>query len=123
MRQDPMPDPLHVAGTLFNQVQAFPHLAMRLGPGEHTELVLDIPEQPRLAFAMHLTLQNGDELHLNAGAPWLEWFPCTDQEQAERFLEAVLGLLSGRFRIRELRRGGRPTSAALQRAHAGQMGR
>jgi hypothetical protein len=35
---------------------------------------MEVPRQSGLAFDVILNLQ-GDELHLSAGAFWLEWFP------------------------------------------------
>jgi hypothetical protein len=84
-----------------------------LGP-EHVDVAMDIPAQPGLLFRVGLNLQNLDELHLNASALWVEWFPCTKPERVEQYFEAVSGLLSGRFRILEYWRGKRPVKAKLQ---------
>jgi hypothetical protein len=100
---------------LFEQIrQAFPHLSMRLDQEHaHVDLDMDIPRQPGLAFDVNVNLQ-GDELHLSAGAFWLEWFPCTRPDVVHAYQEAVHGLLSGSYRIRELHRGSRPFRAELQ---------
>jgi hypothetical protein len=101
---------------LFEEIRdAFPHLSMRLDrePSE-VDLDMDVPEQPGLAFGMNLNLQ-GDELHLSAGAFWLEWFPCTKPDVVQAYRDAVHGLISGAYRIREHYRGGRPFKAELQR--------
>jgi len=79
------------------------------------EIRVEIPAQPGLDFDVELNLQNGDELHLCAGALWVEWFPCTDPEETQAYFDAVSGLLSGRCRIVEQRRGRRPVRAELQR--------
>lgn len=80
---------------------AFPALRMDLRRDHpHLDLNVDVPAQPGLAFDVNLNLQ-GDELHLSAAAFWLGWFPCTDPEVAERYRDAVSGLLSGRYRILE----------------------
>jgi hypothetical protein len=74
-----------------------------------------IPAQPGLRFDVELNLQNRDELHVSAGALWVEWFPCTHPAEAEAYFDAVAGLLSGRLRILEHRRGTRAVKAELQR--------
>ena len=100
---------------LFEEIRdAFPQLSMQLDQNpRHVELELNIPQQPGLNFDMNLNLQ-GDELHLSAGAFWLEWFPCTRPDVIDAFREAVVGLISGGYRIREHHRGGRPFKAELQ---------
>lgn len=101
---------------LFEDIRdTFPTLSMRL---EHTpaqaDLSLDIPAQPGLIFGIHLTLR-GDELHVTAGAFWMEWFPCSRPDVVQTYREAVCGLLGGAYRIRERHRGGRAFKAELQR--------
>src|SRR5262249_12437409 len=93
---------------LFESIQlAFPHLTMRLDRQHpHVDLNMDIPSQPGLLFNVNINLQ-GDELHLDVGALWLEWFPCTDADVVARFREAVRGVLLGTFRIVEHLRGAR----------------
>ena len=102
---------------LFEEIRAaFPHLSMRLDqdPRNVADLNMDIPEQPGLTFDVNLNLQ-GDELFLNAGAFCVEWFPCTRPEVVERYRDAVHGLVSGAYRIRERYRGARPIRADLQK--------
>ncbi len=105
-----------IASATFKKVRAaFPALTMKLElHPAHVELAMDIPVQPGLFFKVWLDLQNGDDLTLSASHFWYEWFPCTDQKIADEYLEAVLGLLSGRFRILEHWRGGRVVKAQLQ---------
>ena len=105
---------------LFEEIRdAFPRLSMRLDHDPpNVDLNMDIPQQPGLAFEVNLNLQ-GDELHLSAGAFWLEWFPCIRPDVVEAYREAVHGLLSGAYRIRERYRGGRPIKAELQKPNAG----
>ena len=101
---------------LFEGIRdAFPWLSMRLDrePAQ-VDLSMDIPRQPGLAFDVNLNLQ-GDELHLSAGAFWLEWFPCTRPDVVDAYREAVHGLISGAYRIREQYRGGKAFKAELQR--------
>ena len=103
--------------TVFDRLRAaFPSLTMELDrKPEHVDLSMSIPCQSGLLFDVHLNLQNRDELHLSAGALWVEWFPCTNQDEKEAYLDAVSGLLSGRFRILEHRRGRRVVRAEIQR--------
>lgn len=101
---------------LFEHIRdSFPRLSMRLDedPPE-VDLAMHIPQQPGLAFDMNLNLQ-GDELHLSAGAFWLEWFPCAKADVVEAYRRAVHGLISGDYRIREHHRGGRAFKAELQK--------
>ena len=79
------------------------------------DIKMDIPEQKGLKFKICLYLDNRDELHINAGDHfWLEWFPCTKPERVEQFTDAVIGLISGRYRILEHYRGKRAVKAELQ---------
>jgi hypothetical protein len=110
-----------IALSTFKKIQAtFPALSMNLElHPAHVDLAMEIPAQPGLSFKVDLNLQNLDELHLSASALWYEWFPCTNPEKVERYLEAVSGLLSGEFRILEHWRGKRPVKAQLQRPSRG----
>ena len=105
----------NIALDVFSRIQqAFPHLKMNLELNpEHVDLALDIPEQEGLGFSIGLNLQ-WDELHLQAGAFWLEWFPCQYPEKSQAYFNAVCGLISGRFRILEHCRGNRVVKAWLQ---------
>jgi hypothetical protein len=94
---------------------SFPALTMHLYlEHPHVDVLMEVPRQPDLEFDVTLNLQ-GDELHLSAGAFWLEWFPCTDSEVVARFQDAASGLLSGRYRILESAIGKRVVKAQLQR--------
>lgn len=75
---------------------------------------MDIPAQPGLSFKIDLKLQNVDEFHLSASAPWVECFPWTNPKKVAQYFEAVSGLLSGRFRLLEHWRGRRAVKAELQ---------
>jgi len=105
-----------IASATFAKIRdAFPAFTMNLElHPAHVELAMDIPVQPGLSFKLWLDLQNRDELTLSASHFWYEWFPCTNQMVVDEYLEAVLGLLSGRFRILEHWRGGRVVKAQLQ---------
>lgn len=102
---------------LFQDIRAaYPNLTMSLDVNHpHVDLNMDVLQQTGLAFAVNLNLQ-GDELHLSAGdAFWVEWFPCTDPDVVARYYDAVTGLLSGRYRIREHYVRNRAVKAQLQR--------
>lgn len=88
---------------------------------DHSELhaMAEIPAQDGLGFGVQINLQNNDELHLCVSHFWVEWFPCGDQEVFDRFLEALRGLLSGSFRIRESFVGNLAVKAELQRPKRG----
>jgi hypothetical protein len=103
---------------LYEDIRAsFPHLQMELQlEHPHVDLNMEISRQPRMLFQMNLNLQ-GDELHLQAGSFWLEWFPCTDPEIVGFYRDAVTGLLSGRYRIVEQHVGSLAVMAQLQCPH------
>jgi hypothetical protein len=105
-----------IASATFEKIRAaFPTLTMNLDSHPaHVELAMGIPVQPGLPFKVWLDFQNGDELTLSASHFWYEWFPCTNQKKVDEYLEAVLGLISGRFRILEHWRGGRVVKSQLQ---------
>ncbi len=77
-----------------------------------------IPVQPGVAFPMSLSPQNRDELHLGAGHLWLEWFPVGRQDVFEGFVDAVLGLITGNYRIVESYLFGAVVRARLERPNA-----
>jgi len=108
-----------VGESVFARIrEAFPALIANVDSKHpHVQINVSIPEQPGLAFQVDLNLQ-GDELHLSAGAFWLEWFPCTNAAVREAYFEAVSGLLSGQLRILETLSGKRPVRAELQRPSA-----
>jgi hypothetical protein len=101
---------------MFEEIRrGFPRLSMNLQlEHPHVDFSMDIPKQSGLDFDVNLNLQ-GDELHLSVGHFWAEWFPCTNPEVVSHYREAVIGLLSGRFRILELYLGPHNVGAYLQR--------
>jgi len=117
-----MPNSNQIAKDAFAAIQGmYPNLKMDIDEG-HTQLdlAMNIPAQPGLAFNIHLNLQNEDELHLSAGAFWNSWFPCTDSEIVEKYIDAVTGLISGEYRIREHLKRGQAFRAELQTLRNGQ---
>jgi hypothetical protein len=96
--------------------RAFPNLTIdETAEPEHVDGLIEIPAQPALPFRVVISLQ-GDELHLNVGEHlWVEWFPCGETAVFDRFVDAVAGILSGRYRIVESSVAGKVISARLQR--------
>jgi len=98
--------------------EKFPVLSMNLDPHpSNMDVAMYIPAQPGLSVKVLLILQNRNELHLVVSGSLYQWFwyPCSNPEQVERYVEAVSGLLSGEFRIVEHWRGGRVVKEQLQR--------
>jgi len=94
----------------------FPSLTVEVdADNPNVDAIADIPAQPGLDFHVGINLQNSDELHLEVAHFWLEWFPCTRQDVFDRFVEALKGVLSGRFRILESHLLGRVVFARLQK--------
>ena len=110
-----MPEARDIAKAVFDDIrESFTDLATREGESSEGDPELEIPEQAGLRFDVTLYLY-GDVLNLCAGQFWGEWFPCSDPEVVSRYVEAVSGLLEGRFRIVEHSRNGRVLKAVLQR--------
>ena len=68
-----------------------------------------------LSHKVSLCLQNHDELGFSAGRLYCERFPCTKSAKVEKYLDAVTGFLSGRYRILEHYRGTKCYWAQLQK--------
>jgi hypothetical protein len=104
-----------IARDAFHQIAArHPWLRIVEEPNAPVEISLSLPIQPGLKHAIWLALQNRDELHFSVGSFWMEWFPCTDASRVDKFLDAVLGFIEGRYRVVEHFRGGRCVKAKLQ---------
>jgi len=97
----------------------FPALKMVENSGEPVEISITIPVQLGLKHEVWLCLQNRDELGFSAGHFYKEWFPCTKRDRVDKYLDAVTGFLSGRYRILEHHRGGRCYKAQLQKPEDG----
>ena len=112
-----MTDTLELAALeLFTDLRSqLPDLQVAINPNDpNVEISVEIPQQTGLAFDVHLNFQNRDELHLVAGEFWCSWFPSSDATVTERYREAVLGVISGQYRIVEYRRWGCRARAILQ---------
>lgn len=81
----------------------------------HVDALAELPVQPGLDFPVDFNLQNGDELHLNVARFWVGWFPCGQAEVFDAFVEALTGILSGRYRVLESTVFGLAANARLQR--------
>ncbi len=113
-----MTSPHEIALSCFQRIQGeFTNLAMELvREPEHVELEMNIPQQPGLLFDVHLNLQNVDELYLVVADEFgVSWFPCTEGDVSERYVEAVCGVLSGAFRVLAVYSGSRYLKGSLQR--------
>ena len=94
----------------------FPHLRIQIDRNHsHADALAELPAQTGLDFDVRFNLQNSDELHLNISNLWVEWFPCRKQEVVDRFTDALVGVLSGRYRVLESRVLGSFVGARLQR--------
>jgi len=111
---NPTPE-LAIALEAFAKIGArFPSLRMLEEPNAPVELSIRLPVQPGLSHEVWLALQNNDELHFSVGHFWLEWFPCTKPSRVSEYVAAVVGFLSGQYRVIEHYRGKRCVKAELQ---------
>ncbi|MHC4779458.1 MAG: hypothetical protein ACYTFG_12870, partial [Planctomycetota bacterium] len=91
--------------------RTFPSLSRELDEDpRNIDLEMRIHEQAGAVFEIGPDRQ-GEEMHLTAGAFWLEWFPCRRESVSSAFFGAVTGLLFGRMRILEDYRGKRAVKA------------
>jgi hypothetical protein len=110
-----MKDTEAIARKAFAEIASqFPSLQIVEDKDLPVEISIQIPIQPGLNQKVWLCLQNGDELHFAVSNFWLEWFPCTKPERVKSFVDAVVGFLSGKYRIIEHFRGTKCFKAELQ---------
>jgi hypothetical protein len=108
-------DTLPIAKDAIAQIQRrFPSLRIVEEQGVPVELSFSIPVQAGVKHKVWLALQNNDELSFGVGSFQVEWFPCTDPARVKEFVEAVVGYLSGNYRIMEHRWGAKCVKAQLQ---------
>jgi len=111
-----MSDTVQIARGAFERIAAkFPDLTIVENKQDPVEISLTVPEQESLKSKVWLCLQNNDELHFSVGHFWLEWFPCTDPDKVESYIDAVTGFLGGSYRILEHYRGKNCVKAELQK--------
>ena len=105
-----------IARGVFAEIaKRFPKLNMVENRDDPVEISITMPVQPGLSHKIWLCLQNGDELGFSAGHFYNEWFPCTKSDRVEKYLDAVTGFLSGKYRIVEHYRGTKCYRAQLQK--------
>jgi hypothetical protein len=98
----------------------FPSLLMVENHDDPVEISITMPVQPGLSHKIWLCLQNGDELGFSVDRHfYIEFFPCTKPDRVEKYLDAVTGFLSGRYRILEHYRGTKCYWAQLQKPEGG----
>jgi hypothetical protein len=106
-----------IARAAFAEIaQRFPSLQMVENQDDPAEISITMPVQPGLSQKLWLCLQNQDELGVSVGRHfYIEFFPCTKPDRVEKYLDAVTGFLSGRYRVLEYYRGSTCYSAQLQK--------
>jgi hypothetical protein len=110
------PDTKAIARDAFAKIaKRFPSLQMIENHDDPVEISITIPVQPGLSHKVWLCLQNRDELGFSAGHFYIEFFPCTKSDRVEKYLDAVTGFLSGKYRIVEHYRGTKCYKAKLQK--------
>jgi hypothetical protein len=114
MTHDAVPH-IEIAESVFTEIFAkFPNLTTRKILQGYVELLYEIDVQVGMKYHVSLYL-SGDELHLTVEHFWLEWFPCTKKSRIDDYKDAVIGFLSGRYRILEHYQGSYCIRADLQR--------
>jgi hypothetical protein len=104
-----------IARAAFDEIFArWPHLQWIENTDDPVEISLTVPRQDGLKHELWLALQNEDELHLQVGNFWLEWFPCTKPDRTRAYIDAVSGFISGDYRVLEYFRGDDCIKAKLQ---------
>ena len=111
------PNYQEIAIGVYKRIQSsFPHLSMEIDENptnRYIDVEMEIPKQPGLSFDIGLNLQH-DELNLGSSSFWFEWFPCVDDARLDEYLDAVTGLIAGRFRLQETLRGKKVVRSRLQ---------
>src|SRR5258708_39119242 len=92
-----------IARYVFAEIaKRFPSLQMIENHEDPVEISITMPVQPGLSHNIWLCLQNYDELGFKVGRHfYIEFFPCTKPDRVEKYLDAVTGFLSGKYRILE----------------------
>jgi hypothetical protein len=105
-----------IARSVFGEIaRRFPTLQMVENHDDPVEISITMPIQPGLSHEVWLCLQNQDELGFSVGHFYCEWFPCTKLHRVEKYLDAVIGFLSGENRILEFYKRGKCYRAKLQK--------
>jgi hypothetical protein len=106
-----------IAKAAFAEIaKRFPSLQMIENHDDPVEISITMPVQQGLSQKLWLCLQNRDELGFSVGKHfYIEVFPCTKPDRVEKYLDAVTGFLSGRYRVLEYYRGSTCYRAQLQK--------
>lgn len=105
-----------IARGVFTEIgRRFPNLNMVENRNDPVEISITMAVRPGLSQKVWLCLQNYDELGFSVGHFYNEWFPCTKSDRVEKYLDAVTGFLSGKYRILEHYRGTKCYRAQLQK--------
>ena len=114
------PDTEAIARSVFAEIaKRFPYLNMVENRDIPVEIGITMSVQPGLSHEVWLCLQNRDELGFSAGHLHVEFFPCTKPDRVEKYVDAVSGFLSGKYRILEHYRGTKCYWAQLQKPEGG----
>jgi len=91
---------LDIASDTFKKIESsFPDLKFNYDFNhKYVDMSVDIPKQKGLDFDINLNLQT-DELHISTKHFWGSWFTIKNPEVVQLYLDAVIGLLSGKYRI------------------------
>ena len=108
-----------IALEAFKKIKAtFPSLIVDLKTETDdldVELEMNIEIQEGLDFGIYLNFQNKDQLHLWSNIISLEYFPAEDPEITQKFIDVVIGIISGRYRILQKIRNSIPYTSYLQK--------
>jgi hypothetical protein len=88
-----------IAKKIFSEIQEKnPEILMVFYDDPNYDLSIDIPVQDNMMFEL-FCYQDFDTLGLQAGNVTCEFFPITEDEIMEEYINAVSGLLKGSYRI------------------------
>lgn len=107
-----------VAVEAFQNIRdAFPNLIVDLNTQTNdsdVELEMNIELQEGLDFGIYLNFQNKDQLHMWSNIMCFEYFPANEPEIVKKFTDAVIGIISGNYRVLQKVRNSIPYTAYLQ---------
>ncbi len=105
----------NIAKEAFEKVvQSLPHLTTQTEYNvKNWEIVTTIPKQTGLIFEVRLCFE-GDELYFAANNFWCERFSVSDPNVVSEYIQDVLKIISGEYRIVEQSINGKVVKAQLQ---------
>lgn len=91
---------LDIASDTFKSIEnSFPDLKFNYDFNDkNVDISVDVPKQKGLDFDVNLNLQT-DELHISTKHFWGSWFTIKNPHVVDLYKDAVVGLLSGKYRI------------------------